>query len=562
MRSRPVQKKYPECASEKARPFRICLSLMDRWEIGGSIVPHMFLPAIRGAYDYSIHAGPADTAEVLRSASLFFDGVEATLIWANLLKLLKDAFRDDDRGNDNLELFSWMLQHFNIKEEEMLSIHIPHAAVYLTSLLVDHGLSANSTSKVDASLDVLSTLLDFIPERTFSTSTKKTHSNDSTTSQVPSTHTLRGSIDSFYRTKEQTVRDNLPITGDFAPKILCQLLEALAQNTFRQDSGVSFGKIATLLLTILSKSPTNVKFDHSDLMNTVCAALEASTERGQAIQFQDLSAIISLLSGFETPARRSQDTSQAEVIELEPMLTLQLWQYLSPTAPKYNVEAVKAVWQLQSLVYPDPCLEASLTALVRQATTKQSAPRDDLAEAIRRFTILWDHSIPSSSGSRPGSAGVSRRVSSMPIISDAKQASHRQRILTEPLMLVLDLLNDSHNAAFDVVASWLRSLSSLEQVLMIHLDALDTLVDPSTGAVSLDSSTPQSWRRHESPRNRVRFWPFAPHNKIWQRMGVAVSGSYDIVGFGERPYIRRRRNKACGMERPLHIRRCSFVDST
>ncbi len=30
-------------AAEKAKPYRICLSLMDRWEIGGLVVPEIFL---------------------------------------------------------------------------------------------------------------------------------------------------------------------------------------------------------------------------------------------------------------------------------------------------------------------------------------------------------------------------------------------------------------------------------------------------------------------------------------------------------------------------------------
>lgn len=33
-------------AAERARPYRICLSLMDRWEIGGLVIPEVFLPVI------------------------------------------------------------------------------------------------------------------------------------------------------------------------------------------------------------------------------------------------------------------------------------------------------------------------------------------------------------------------------------------------------------------------------------------------------------------------------------------------------------------------------------
>ena len=58
---------------ERARPFRICLSLMDRWEIGGLVVPDIFLPVVNSVRMYKEKAiTKADFSEVLRSASVFF----------------------------------------------------------------------------------------------------------------------------------------------------------------------------------------------------------------------------------------------------------------------------------------------------------------------------------------------------------------------------------------------------------------------------------------------------------------------------------------------------------
>lgn len=74
---------------ERARPFRICLSLMDRWEIGGLVVVEVFLPVVNSVRKYNETApSKADFTEVLRSASVFFDGVESGLIWGKIAGLI------------------------------------------------------------------------------------------------------------------------------------------------------------------------------------------------------------------------------------------------------------------------------------------------------------------------------------------------------------------------------------------------------------------------------------------------------------------------------------------
>ena len=86
--------------------------------------PQIFLAAIESAYQYSLTASAEDTAEVVRSASLFFDGVEASLIWGELLKLLRSEF-EDPNGRENLNMFAWVVQSFKINDEEMLNA--PHS---------------------------------------------------------------------------------------------------------------------------------------------------------------------------------------------------------------------------------------------------------------------------------------------------------------------------------------------------------------------------------------------------------------------------------------------------
>ncbi|KMU72781.1 Dopey family protein [Coccidioides immitis RMSCC 3703] len=120
-----IARKYT-VPQERAKPFRISLSLMDRWEVGGLIVPEIFLPVLRNVQEYYRVATPKAFDEVLRSASAFFDGVESSLIFSELLTLVLDMNQDvSDKVLGNLRLARFAISHFNIKEEEMLTIHIP-----------------------------------------------------------------------------------------------------------------------------------------------------------------------------------------------------------------------------------------------------------------------------------------------------------------------------------------------------------------------------------------------------------------------------------------------------
>ncbi|KAK3706813.1 hypothetical protein LTR37_012492 [Vermiconidia calcicola] len=515
--------------TERARPFRICLSLMDRWEIGGSIVPHMFIPAIESAYDYSSNAPPSDIAEVVRSASLFFDGVEATLIWGNLIRVLSSGF-SKDAGRRNLHLFSWTVQHFNIKDEEMLTTHVPYAAVYLLSLLLDSKASAVSPLDRSISMQILSTLLEIIPERAFTSLT-----DTSTDNAVSSAHTVQGNmfradLDAFYRGREQSISTELPFGPPRVAEVLCRLAKSLAVEALNQRANGSLGATLSLLLTLQWKLPNTTAVEYADLLTTFRQHLDLVGSQESALMLPDINSMISFLVGLSSTPKREQVITKADVISLEPSLTAQLWRCLSPALPKYHVEAARAMWQLQDLVSPSDRFEVSLNALVRRAMRVPVPSKYDRAEAVRRFTVLWNLTVPAPSGGKTGLLCSTRRGSAMLSIADAKQASYRQTILLEPLMLVVDLLNDPADVAFGVVKAWLSSLPSLEQILRVHFE----LMGKHTGSdEKLDGSARNALGRLDAQRAREveyileHFLNILRHgnNWVWQCLSGMVPSS-------------------------------------
>ena len=127
-------------AAVRARPFRVCLSLMDRWEIGSLVVPRIFRPAMESVYRYQSQAPTQDSFfELLRSASVFFDAIQSNLIWKEMISLIAetlDKHSKGEKGPDHLELIWFIVSNFNIREEEMLIVHIPNALVLLAQHLV------------------------------------------------------------------------------------------------------------------------------------------------------------------------------------------------------------------------------------------------------------------------------------------------------------------------------------------------------------------------------------------------------------------------------------------
>lgn len=478
-------------ASEKARPFRICLFLMDRWEIGGSIVPSMFLPAIESAYRYSTTATAADTTEVMRSASPFFDGIEARLIWAKCLGLIRDSFTVGDTS-DNVEMFRWMFQNFNVRDEEMLTRHIPYVTIYLLSLLDDLSTTISEQKRLLA-LETLASMIDAIPERAFTPKTGKAVRKGSASSYEYDASKIRRSLDHFYDTSERSTNESLPLSSSDLSNTLYTLSTSLVLEAARERSSAIFAQTVIVLLAVNAKVANSEVSRRTDLPISMLSIIGDAAREQQTLPFPTISAILSLLSAMGPSQNQRKSITTAQLNELESFLSVQIWQYLSPASPKYHVEAVKAIWQLQELVGTEDCMESSLTSLIRLNTGGPSVSEDDRVNSIRCFAVLWDHTIPvPPSSARHIPKGFRRRSSAMPSISDAKQALQRRRVLTEPLMMVLDILDDSAAPCVDIVRSWLESLLTLETVLDIHFD----LMRKSAAAIKLsaDSAEKQTGR--------------------------------------------------------------------
>ncbi|OAA74000.1 cellular morphogenesis regulator DopA [Cordyceps fumosorosea ARSEF 2679] len=286
--------------SERARPYRICLSLMDRWEIGGLVVPEIFLPVVQSVQRFKQKASsPADFKEVLRSASVFFDGIESGLIYSEIVALLARAIGPGDLGteqrSEKLSLVSFIIANFNVREEEMVTIHAPLtclAALYMLEDLRERQAMAGAVAIELANevLSIVSSLLDLVPERTFPV--PSTNATPGSKALSLSNMDLLKKIRNFYVNEQ----GNLDVSPAPFTALECGqlLIQKAAKNVYDRDekAGLSaeINMRVRIFLQVLTKTPRQYEFEEEELL--LFTSQEVSD--GKFLPFAAFSSILTM----------------------------------------------------------------------------------------------------------------------------------------------------------------------------------------------------------------------------------------------------------------------------
>ncbi|KAI0430565.1 putative regulator of reproduction dopa [Xylaria sp. FL1042] len=470
-------------AAEKAKPYRICLSLMDRWEIGGLVVPEIFLPVIISVRDFKSKTRDKTAFnEVLRSASVFFDGVESGLIYGELVGLMAQAIGP---GNmqvpervEKLMLVQFVMGHFNIREEEMITLHTPLAA--LSSLVMVEDVSdrtekppsllANEQTPIIAlALDIAMSMIELIPERTFS---PKSHQN----SHLPTNSAILASMSNsellkkirhFYVSEQGNVEaGSIPFSAPQIGELLVQKACSLLCSSFTSTNNMGDVSIRSrLLVLLLSKtSPENV-LDTGRLLSSMHAQLANST-----VSFGSFKSVLSLA----TQLYYSDLITTHSLSDLVDPLVRHAWGFLSAAEPKYHVEAVKCLWQLQTaLTVSNRDIEAAIANIMLEDDASGIfAVR--AADPGRRFCLLWSHTL------QDNASYSDRRAPKTPL--GEPKNPHRlsgmdyyEVMLTRPLFLMLDALLDERTQLFMVVKHWLNNVVGIEKLFLVFVTKISEL---------------------------------------------------------------------------------------
>ncbi|KAK7719680.1 hypothetical protein SLS64_001859 [Diaporthe eres] len=478
-------------AAEKARPYRICLSLMDRWEIGGLVVPEIFLPIVDSVRNFKVEASSqSEFSEVLRSASTFFDGVESGLIYGEILGQMAQAIgpggSSTSERSDKLALVQFIIKHFNIREEEMVTVHAPLTALAIFCMIEDarsreetETPSAQRDDLVTTALGIAADLLDIVPERAFPSKSESTSSHSTVLGTSQNLDLLLKIRDFYIHEQGNLDVSKPPLTRRDVGELLLQKSCSLGcESLMCKESAADLSVKCRILMMLISKTPQDSPFDNSRLL----AALHTCASEEGSLRFVTYSSILSLSTHLFSTGRISHN----DLSELVVPLVQHAWSYLSASKPRYHVETVRSLWQLQSvLTTQNRDIEAAICALMSQSDVNGNFPVRP-AEPGRRFGILWSHSLqdnpPTSDRRTPKTPHGD--LSSSPRLAGI---DNYDVMLARPLFLMLDAFSDEKTQLFMAAKTWLNSLVGVDKIFYIF--TLQFLQLPFLRSTPVDSDT-------------------------------------------------------------------------
>lgn len=473
-----IEGNYQSSASERARPYRISLSLMDRWEVGGLIVPEVFLPIVESVRQFQSRSSTkAEFTEVLRSASVFFDGIESGLIYGELVSLLAQAIGPGNLSmkerSNKLSLVSFILTNFNVREEEMITIHAPLSTLAALSMLEDSAdrqssrENTNTSSLSNEALNIAISLLDLVPERGFPESLPKGTQASGNHLSIPNIEVLK-KIRAFYVNEQGNIDASPP---PFNPLEVGELLlqKVVKFICIDQDSSKSLADLGIrirLLVLALHKIPAAYEVDEQQLLKH----LHGKLQQPPPLQYSDFSAVLNLATQLYNVERIKRNELSALVVPL----VRHAWAYLSASEPKYHVEAVRGLWQLQSALSPsNRDIEAALSSLI-VSYDPNSVETAGFVDAGRTLSVLWSHTLQDNvyGNDRRGSRTPMLEVRALPRLSGT---DNYEVMLTQPLLLILDALQDDRTELYMTVKSWLNSMLGLDRLFLILVTKLNKI---------------------------------------------------------------------------------------
>jgi hypothetical protein len=412
--------------AERAQPYRICLSLMDRWEVGSLVAPRLFFPAIESLREFEKNAPSRETyGEVFRSASMFFDGVEAGLIWGQILDKIKTAFSEggnSERATDHLQTVRFIIRTFNVREDEMVLVHAPMAVLAILRYLGDDPKEDTQELWRNGFL-LAEEIWGLIPETAFKVSA--TASSNSTAES-----SILEAIQNFYQRLQVRSGDGTtipaPLSSLQAAEWIIQYVASAVQKSINGDAtGIDVDIRCRLFVHVLRKVPK--LSDWLDVQSLVSSFLSKLQMDPVSVPFVALRGMSNIVAAMYSKGYLDMKDTDALVASV----TSGLWSYLSPDVPKFHVEAVKALWNLQGAL-GDRRIEAAIATVM----TSSNFPG---AEPGRNFAVLWMHSVGGISGN----------------------AYHV--MLTRPLFLFLDSLADDGLEISIFARGWVQTLPSINK---------------------------------------------------------------------------------------------------
>ncbi|KAJ7269339.1 Dopey, N-terminal-domain-containing protein [Mycena haematopus] len=401
----------------ESRPFKIFISLLDKWEIGAPLTESLVFDAFKSIKRL---IQTAEGEDVTMTAATLYEAVEPPVLWKQLLSAVFEEITGDGTQTEALRMVLFILRTFP-QEEEIQTIHLPIIFASITDLL---------DIQIQRSV-----------ARTLTPSWRR-----ETTAKSQRPYVFAATFYGFKPTLDDTPAPLRPFTIPFASAF--QNLIALSSSCSRfltegcETPGLlrEVSSQSLLLLVRLVErldSQITLTWSPDQWLSLVLATLEH-----EYCNFTMVDQAISLIVVLHRTANLLPRLLVDERSIMSKMVN-RLTKYLRPNFTVYHVRSVTLIWSLENATS-----RSHVESILAQ--TMNAPESRNVHEAYEAFGVLW-------------------RLS-----EDNLLPGFRFKV---PMMIVLDTLKNEDPCLRRIGETWMRC--SLKSYLRVLDPILFDLLDPS-----------------------------------------------------------------------------------
>ncbi|KAI0348103.1 hypothetical protein BDW22DRAFT_1350250 [Trametopsis cervina] len=483
----------PPSEYSASRPFKIFISLLDKYEIGLPLTEALVFDAFK-ALKLSIECNSDPGEEATMTASTLYEAVEPQALWKELLHAVLKDLVPERSGCEGVRMVQYILTTYHTHDEEIEAIHLP---IVFTAILEALKTNVSSLPK-DTVCECMNLLLEIWKHIRLSYLKDRPQINGDGAAQPSSALSFASSFYGF--PSEDSANESVTPSSSTIAATLHQLsalsislaqilLDSQNHTSAVRESLISSIQLFTGYVQQLQTIPelvSPITWESARWLSIMLSCLESKNSSFSVVDHV-VSTAVKLQTVTRLQPKFNIDNRQVMAAFANPLLG-----YLRPPWASYHVRAVSLIWDLESRAR-----HPQVVSVVSESLTCKDLRR--MREAYDAFSVLWR------------------------LTDDSLQPGLRLKI---PMMIVLDTLRSEDPNLRRIGETWMRC--SLKSYLRVLDPLLHDLCDPTIHRI-------QTVSQH-SGRQVQGFFYVKPFDQryITHLLGILLS----IVKFGGQGFTR------------------------
>ncbi|TFK26748.1 hypothetical protein FA15DRAFT_255211 [Coprinopsis marcescibilis] len=435
----------PSGEYSESRPFKIFISLLDKWEIGGPLADTLVYDAFK-AIKKLMEDNREGTDDLVMTASTLYEALEPEILWKPLLSAIFKELSSETSATEAIQLALFVIRTFT-HDEEIQTNHFPVVIAGLLDFLSIQPQRPANTQAILETLLFLEEILKYTPYLGLSERPAIKPPNEA---KEEARESLRAysfacafyEIDDTFGVADLKASTTVPFAASMDS--LCSLSLYWADRLIKEPGHASanreaLSRLLTLFERLVARLSLQVQlsWDPLEWMNALLKTFDV-----EAATFTVVDRVITLI----TALHRTQFVQPPLSIEdrnIMHKMTTKLLKYLRPDCVSYHARAVNLICTLETSTK-----RSYVESIIAQTMT--SPESRNVSEAYEAFGILWR------------------------LTEDSFLPGFRFKI---PMMIVLETLKSTDPNLFRIGETWMRC--SLKSYLRLLDPILHDLLDPA-----------------------------------------------------------------------------------